>query len=123
VHPGEKRLELTTAQRCTWIGLSTACVSAHKRCTNCAASKKRDKKCGLLPPEPTPEIIPQHTLCADLVGPHKFGNEKKPKTCVKVHCMTMIDPSTRFFNTADVGQKTVNVTANWLEIHWLSRHP
>jgi len=123
MHPGEKRLELTTAQHCTWIGPSTACVSACKRCENCAVSKKRDKKHGLLPPESTPEIIPWNTLCADLVGPCKFGNEQKPKTHVEFHCMSMIDPATGFFDTVDVDQKTADVTANWLEIHWLSRHP
>jgi len=90
MHPGEKRLELTIAQHYTWIGLSTTCVSVCKRCTNCAVSKKRDKKYGLLPPKPTLEIIPWHTLCIDLVGPYKFGNEKKPETHIEFHCMTMI---------------------------------
>jgi len=35
----------------------------------------------------------------------------------------MIDPATGFFNTVDVGQKTADAIANWLEFHWLSRHP
>jgi len=120
MHRGEKRLELTTAQRCTWIGLSAACISACKRCANCAVCKKRDKKCGLLPPKPTPEIIPWRTLCTDLVGSCKFGNKKQPETHIKFHCMTMIDPATGFFNTVDIGQMSADVTANWLEIQWLS---
>jgi len=37
--------------------------------------------------------------------------------------MTMIDPATGFFNIVDIGQKTADVIANWLEIHWLSRYP
>jgi len=65
MHPGEQRLELTIAQHCTWIGLRATCVHACKRCENCAVSKKRDTKHGLLPPKPNPEIIPWHTLCVD----------------------------------------------------------
>jgi len=87
----------------------------------CARSE--NKKHGLLPPKPTPEIIPWHTLCTDLVGPYKFGNPKTPETHVEFHCMTMIDPVTGFFDTVDVGQKTADVIANWLEIYWLSRCP
>jgi len=86
MHPGEKRLELTIAQHYTWIGLSTTCINVCKCCENCAASKKQDKKYGLLPPKPTPKIIPWHMLCTDLVGPYKFGNEKKPETYIEFHC-------------------------------------
>jgi len=123
MHPGEQRLELTTAQRCTWIGLKPACVRVCKNCENCAASKERDQKTGLLPPEPTPEIIPWHTLCVDLAGPCKFGDEKKPETHIELHCVTVADPATGFFETVEIGQKTADATANWLEIHWLARCP
>jgi hypothetical protein len=37
--------------------------------------------------------------------------------------MTMIDPATGFFDIVDIGQKSADVIANWLEIHWLSRYP
>jgi len=120
MHPGEKRLELTIAQNCTWIVLSTTCINVCKRCENCAVSKKRDKKYGLLPPKPTLEVIPWQMLCVDLVGPYKFGNVKKPKTYIEFHCMTMIDPATEFFDTVEIIEKTVDVIANWLEIHCLS---
>ena len=123
MHPGEKRLELTIAHHYTWIGLRGTCERVCKRCSNCAVSKKRDKKYGLLPPKPTPEIIPWHTLCIDLVGPYKFGNVDKPETYIELHCLTMIDPATGFFEIVEIGQKTADVIANWLEIHWLSRYP
>ena len=86
MHPGEQRLELTIAQRCTWIGLKPTCVRVCKNCENCTASKKHDQKIGLLPPEPNPEIILWHTLCVDLLGPHKFGDKKKPETHIELHC-------------------------------------
>jgi len=82
----------------------------------------RDQKTGLLPPKPTPEIIPWHTLCVDLVGPCKFGDEKKPETHIELHCMSVVDPATGFFETVEIGQKTADAIANWLEIHWLTRH-
>jgi len=123
MHPGEQRLELTTAQHCTWIGLKPTCVRVCKNYENCAVSKDRDQKIGLLPPKPTPETIPWHALCVDLVGPYKFGDEKKPETCIELHCMTMVDPATGFFETVEISQKTADVIANWLEIHWLTRCP
>jgi len=78
---------------------------------------------GLLPPKPNPEIIPWHTLCVDLVGPCEFGDKKKPETHIELHCMTVTDPATGFFETVEIGQKTADTTANWLEIHWLTRCP
>jgi len=112
MHPGEQRLELATAQRCTWIGLKAACVRVCKHCENCAASNDRDQKTGPLPPKPTPEIIPGHTLCVDLAGPCKFGDKKKPETHIELHCVTMADPATGFFETVEIGQKTDDVIAN-----------
>jgi len=123
MHPCEQRLELTTAQRCAWIGLKPTCARVCKNCKSCAASNKRDQKKGLLAPEPNPEMTPCHTLCIDLVGPCKFADEKKPETHIELHCVTMTDPATGFFKTVENGQKTADATANWLEIHWLTRCP
>jgi len=105
MHPGEQSLELTIAQHYTWIGLKPTCVRVCKNWENCAVSKKRDQKKGLLPPKPNPEIIPWHTLCIDLAGPYKCGDEKKPETYIELHCTTMIDPATGFFEIVEVGQK------------------
>jgi len=105
MHPGEQRLELTIAQHYTWIGLKATCERVCKRCENCTASKNRDQKKGLLPPKPNPEIIPWHTLCIDLVGPHKFGDPKNPETYIELHCMTMIDPTTGFFEIVEIGER------------------
>jgi len=125
MHPSEKRLELTTAQHHTRIGPCATCTRACKRCANCAASKKRDKKYGLLPPQPTPETTPWHTSCIDqvLAGPCNVGNPDEPETCIELHCMTMTDPATEFFEVVEIDEKTANVIANWLEVHWLSRCP
>jgi len=123
MHPGEQRLGLTIAQRCAWIELKSTCVRTCKHCENCAASKKRDSKIGLLPPKPNSKIIPWHTPCIDLVGPHKLGNPEKPKTHIELHCVTVVDPATGFFKIVEIGEKTTAIIANWLEIHWLTRCP
>jgi len=113
------------AQNYTWIGLRSACEHPCKRCENCAASKKRDQHFGLLPPasKPTPEIIPWHTPCIHLVGPYKFRDKKKPETHIELHCVTVMDPAIGHFETVEIGQQTADALANWLEIHWLARHP
>ena len=35
----------------------------------------------------------------------------------------MIDPATGFFEIVEIGEKTANIIANWLELHWLTRYP
>jgi len=35
----------------------------------------------------------------------------------------MIDPATGFFEIVEIGEKTANIIANWLEIHWLTQYP
>jgi len=35
----------------------------------------------------------------------------------------MIDPATGFFEIVQIGHKTADVIANWLELHWLTRYP
>jgi len=98
-----------------------------KACPNCDLWKKNSKKCGLLPPKPTPEIIPWHTLCIDLIGQCDFGvkNEKNPEkdTFVQLHCLTMIDPATGFFECCEIMHKHADHIANHPEISWLTQHP
>jgi len=37
--------------------------------------------------------------------------------------MTMIDPATGFFETVEIGEKTTDMIANWLELHGLTQYP
>jgi len=34
----------------------------------------------------------------------------------------MVDPARGFFEIAEIGEKTADIIANWLEIHWLTRY-
>ena len=66
------------------------------------------------------ETIPCHTLCVDLIGPYKIGKDKKQKI---LHCLTMIDPATGWFEMTSISQKKADYVANYLEMTWLTRYP
>ena len=68
------------------------------------------------------EIIPWHTLCIDLIGPYKIGNAKKKNETI-LHCLTMIDPATGWFEIAEVPSARADDVINILEINWLTRYP
>jgi len=127
MHPGETRLEFTVAQHCTWAGSRPTVQHVIDACPDCELCKKNSKKHGLLPPKPTPKIIPWHTLCVDLIGPHNFGvkNEKEPKknTSVQLHCLTMTDPATGFFECYKIMRKHADCQAtSWqAEAHILAK--
>jgi len=123
MHPGEQRLELTTAQRHTWIGLQPACVRVCNNCENWAASKERDQKTGLLPPEPAREIIVWHTPCVDPAGPCKFGEGKKPETHTELHCVTMADPATGSVKRPPMQWPTGWKSTGLPDIHGLQKQP
>ena len=120
LHPGESRLELTLRQHFTFIGLKTMVIRVCKACNVCRSLKKHNhKKYGKLPPK-DPELIPWHTLCIDLIGPYPFGTGKD---AISLHCLTMIDPATGWFEIVDIPSKRADVIANLLETTWLTRYP
>ena len=118
-HPGETRMELTLRQYYDWRGLRTQVKRVCKACNVCKERKKRDSKLGKLPAK-TAEAIPWHTLCIDLIGPYTIG--KKDKEC-HLHCLTMIDPATGWFEIVEIPNKQADEVSNILEFHWLTRYP
>ena len=103
LHPGEKRLELTLRQHFTFIGLTPLVKHVCKACNVCRSLKRHNtKKYGKLPVK-DPELIPWHTLCIDLIGPYTFGKKtEKVDDTVTLHCLTMIDPATGWFEIAEI---------------------
>jgi hypothetical protein len=96
------------------------CVKVCKACNICRTLKANHKKYGKVPPK----LIPWPPLCIDLIGPYPFRDEKKdPKNFIKLHCMTMIDPVTGWFEIVEVPTKRADYIANLLELNWLSRYP
>ena len=122
MHPGETRTELTMAQHFTWKGMRRTVQSVCRRCESCQLNKPKTTKVGHLP-EKTAEAIPWHTLCIDLIGPYTIGNEKRKDDVATLHCLTMIDPATGWFEIVEIPAKTADVVINILESAWLVRYP
>jgi hypothetical protein len=119
MHPGETRTELTMAQHFTWKGMRKTVMAVCKKCKQCQLSKPKLCKLGKLPPK-EPEVIPWETVCIDLIGPYTIGKGKKE---THLHCLTMIDPATGWFEISEVEDKTSAEIANLFEILWINRYP
>ncbi len=114
-HPGETRMELTLRQHYDWRGLRTSVQRTCKACTFCKERKKRVSKLGKLPAK-TAEATPWHTLCIDLIGPYKMGKKEKE---ISLHCLTMIDPATGWFEIERIPNKQADEVSNILEFNGL----
>jgi hypothetical protein len=56
-------------------GLRNTVLRVCKACDMCQWTAVSTIKYGQVPPKPRPEIVPLHTLCIDLIGPHKVGED------------------------------------------------
>ena len=121
MHPGETRTELTIGQHYTWRGLRKTVQSVCQRCQSCQLNKPKKLKLGLLPPK-TCEEVPWERLCIDLVGPYTIGDPKRKDHAI-LHCLTMIDPVTGWFEIAEIPSKSADEVAIVLEQTWLTRYP
>jgi len=120
MHPGITRLSRTIKMHFVWPGLSDDVEDHCKRCKTCQLAKKTKKKYGHLPPK-TAEVQPWDTLCIDLIGPYTVKEIGKKKWTL--HCLTMIDPATGWFEIAEIPNKQADQVANVLEQTWFSRYP
>jgi primosomal protein N'' len=80
------------------------------------------KALGHLPPK-VAEEVPWETLCIDLIGPYLIEGQTKKEPDLKLHCLTMIDPVTGWFELAEIPAKTADVVMDTLEQKWLNRYP
>ena len=103
MHPGTTRTELTMSQHYTWKGMRTTIKNVCQTCQLCQMHKPKVRRVGHLPPK-TPEEIPWERLCIDLIGPYKVGNPKRNDETT-LHCLTMIDPVTGWFEIAEVRRR------------------
>lgn len=120
MHPGITRMIKTIRQHFTWPGLNDEVEKLCKTCKTCQLTKKTKKKYGHLPPKEA-EVIPWDTLCIDLVGPYTVKEKGKEKWLL--HCLTMIDPATGWFEIVEIPGKRADDVANCLERAWFSRYP
>ena len=93
-----------------------------KKCPTCQMCKRSTKKYGLLP-EKYPEINPWEQLCVDLVGPYDIPIEGTKDEKATFWAITMIDPTTGWFEIIPIEEKTAVHVMNQVEIAWLTRYP
>jgi hypothetical protein len=121
MHPGETRTELTMAQHYTWIGMKNTVQRVCQHCPSCQLTKSKTLQYGHLPPKQV-ETRPWERLCIDLIGPYTIGSKRKGDE-ITLHCLTMMDPVTGWFEIAEVPSKRADIIANILEYKWLARYP
>jgi hypothetical protein len=98
VHPGETRMEASIRSVYTWMNLRKDVQRVCKNCHVCQLSKKSGrKKYGLLPPKEA-ECLKWNRVNVDLWGPKTIKN--RDGNVYKLHAMTMIDPTTGWFEIA-----------------------
>ena len=119
LHPGETRMELTIGQHYYWKNMRTTIKHACGKCPVCQLTKPKTIKYGKLP-EKSADVIPWKTLCVDLIGPYTIGTGKNAAT---LHCLTMIDPATGWFEIVEIADKSAFEVASALELTWLQRYP
>eukprot|EP00980_Cylindrotheca_fusiformis_P023129 scaffold10175_cov113-Cylindrotheca_fusiformis.AAC.1 len=120
MHPGLNRTEQTIRMHFTWPKLRSDVEKICKHCRTCQLAKKTKIKYGYLPPKEA-EATPWNTLCIDLIGPYTVKREGKQEW--NLHCLTMIDPATGWFEIVEIEDKQADEVANKLEQTWLVRYP
>ena len=120
MHPGINRTEQTIRQHFTWPKLHEDVERVCKRCRTCQLTKKTKIKYGQLPPKQA-EAMPWDTLCIDLIGPYTVKERGNKKWTL--HCLTMIDPATGWFEIVEIPNKRADEISNKLETTWLTRYP
>ena len=119
-HPGLTRTEASIRQHFYWKNLRGTVKSIVTACHTCQVCKKQTRKYGHLPPKEA-EVIPWDILCVDLVGPYTI--HRKDKEDLILHCVTMIDPATGWFEIKEIPNKRADTIANLVEQTWLVRYP
>jgi hypothetical protein len=72
-------------------------------------------------PEKEAKAEPWDKLCVDLISPYTL--KRKSKVTLKLWCVTMIDPTTGWFEMKQINDKEVITVANIVETTWLTRYP
>jgi hypothetical protein len=93
-----------------------------ERCPTCQLNKPKIQKFGHLPAK-VAEDIPWDKLYIDLVGPYKIEGRFHKEEERTLHCLTMLDPATGWFEIAEIPAKRADVIINVLEQKWLARYP
>jgi hypothetical protein len=89
-------------------------------CPTCQRNKRKVKKYGHLPPKEA-EATPWDKMCIDPIGPYTIRRKRNNDLICK--CVTMIDPTTGWFEIHQYDDKISITVANIAEQKWFSRYP
>jgi len=92
-----------------------------KRCPTCQLYKNKKENYGHLPPKEA-EVLPWEQVCIDLVGPYTIGNKANSDERT-LHCLTMIDPATGWFEIEQIPSKRADEVMSVFENTWLGCYP
>jgi hypothetical protein len=95
-------MEATLRQNLRWPNLRKDVEAAVKNCQECQIGKKVSKKYGDLPEKLAERPIAWNRVDVDLIGPLTI---KTPSGKKELLALTMIDPSTGWFEVKDVKDK------------------
>ena len=122
VHPGQERMEKTIGRLFTWPRMREQIRDYVKSCRKCQLCKAPAKKYGHLPPKKAEPAIPWNRVNVDLIGPYTVrmkGSRKK----VQLRAMTMIDPTTGWFEIAAIDAPTADCCQRAMDDVWINRYP
>jgi hypothetical protein len=102
-HPGIPRMEATLRQNITWPNLRNDVEAAVNNCHECQIGKKVRKKYGELSEKLAERPIAWNRVDVDLIGPLTIKEQIGKKELL---ALTMIEPSTGWFEVKDVKDKS-----------------
>jgi hypothetical protein len=94
--------------------------SLTENCHKCQIGKKVRKNHGDLQEKLAERPIAWNSVDVDLIGPLTI---KTPSGKTKLLALTMIDPSTCWFQVKDIKNKSARESMNTFDEVWLSRYP
>ena len=104
----------------TWSGLTKDCKAHTKVCKTYQIHTKQRRKYSHLPAKEA-EVKPWRAVCVDLIGPYTVDT---PQGEIKLLAMTMIDPTTSWFEIALISfNKSSAATSGIFNNNWLCRYP
>jgi RNase H-like domain found in reverse transcriptase/Reverse transcriptase (RNA-dependent DNA polymerase)/Integrase zinc binding domain len=121
-HPGHKILEKAIAQTMFWNGMRKDVERYVRTCCKCQLCKKTNKKKhGLVPAKEAEPAVPWERVNVDMIGPYTV---KQPNgKSLTLRAMTMIDPTTGWFEIKEVDNIDAAHAQAALDDTWLSRYP
>ena len=112
-HPGAMCTEETVVQHFAWENLWKTVKDACGGCPSCQLNICNKKKHACLPEKKDVETASWNALCLDLIGPHKIDLPNNEK--LTLHCVTMIDPATGWFEIVEIPKKSADIVSNAVE--------